>query len=76
MGILRTERGARKGRSVPWSILRVPEGLACPVATLLTVLLVLMPNEMGKPVSRMTRSRSSRANCQQPKNRSMPLRSA
>ena len=74
--IFRTERGARKERSVPCSILRVPEGLAWPVATLLTVLLVLIPNEMGRPVSWITRSRSSRANCQHPKNRSIPLRSA
>ena len=60
------ERGPRKGRSVPLSTRMFPEGLASPVATLLTVLLVLRPNEMGNPVSRITFCRNSREKSQQP----------
>ena len=76
MGIFRTESGPRKCRSVPRLTCRSLLGLASPVATLATVLLVLNPSEMGSPVSRITRSRSSRENCQHPKNRSSPVRSA
>ena len=76
MGIFRTERGAKKCRSVPRLTCRALLGFASPVATFATVLLVLSPTEMGKPDSRITRSRSSRENCQHPKNRSIPLRSA
>ena len=76
IGILRMPNGARKGRSVPRSMRRALLGLASPVATLETVLFSDSPKEMGRPVSRMMRSRSSRAYCQQPKKRSMPVRSA
>ena len=68
--------GARKGFSVPRSTYHSPTPcLASPVATLLTVLLMLIPKLLGSPLSLMMRCRSSRASLRLPWKRSVPLRS-
>ena len=68
--------GARKGFSVPRGTCSSPKPcLASPVATLLTVLLMLSPMLLGRPVSLAIRCRSSVASFQLPKKRSVPLRS-
>ena len=61
MGILRTDRGAKNGFSVPVKIRSSLLGFASPVAILETVLLAESPKEMGNPVSRMIFERNSEA---------------
>ena len=68
--------GARNGFSVPRSTYHSPAPFfASPVATLLTVLLMLSPNEFGSPLSLMIFCRSSTASFLLPWNLSVPLRS-
>ena len=76
MGILRTDSGAKKVFSSPDAIRSWLLGLATPVATLETVLLMESPNESGNPVSNAIRERSSDAILYVPRKRSTPVKSA